>query len=396
VDNNDLIRLYPTQRISPFDGMAVTAEVWQQAHDYHRRGRQVQALFEHGPGILVGLDVIASIPADSIVYIQPGIAVDPLGQVIVLREPVAFDLGAAQGTLYLLLSYGEGRPQPADEAEGGALFVQEAFGIEAQGHLPATACVELARVRRQDRRSPITDAADPASPEADEIDLRFRREVSAAVQPVASVGVVSLGGAGSAVHERGMRHLARTLRHLGPFPAWLDAGVSLSDDLRQYSLLSLVGDGAFEVSREEMSALYEHLQRGGTLFYESCRRDLEGDEPPGDASFRDLLASLGISLEALPAGHALLTDPFLFAAPPPGCMPANGSVISIGALPGTSASDEVGTCVVVSTADYGCLWQGELLDGPAPREAIRAALEWGANLVAYALRRQTSKGAQDT
>ena len=44
--------------------------------------------------------------------------------------------------------------------------------------------------------------------------------------------------------------------------------------------------------------------------------------------------------------------------------------------------------VIRSTADYGCLWQGERRDGPAARADIRTALEWGGNLVAYALSRR--------
>ncbi|MBN1641141.1 MAG: DUF4159 domain-containing protein [Anaerolineae bacterium] len=383
--------MFPTRRISPFDGMAVTAEVWQQAHDYHRQGRQVQALFEHGPGVLVGLEVVASIPADSIVHIRPGIAVDPLGQVIVLREPVAYDIGNARGTLYLLLSYGEGRPQAAEDAESGPLYVHDQFGIEAQGHVPVTACVELARIQRQDRNSPVSDATDPASPGANEIDLRFRREIGVTAMPIASFGVVPLGAAQSASHATGARHLARTLRELGPFRAWADPAVSLSADLRGYDLLYLVGQGPFQVGRDEMTALYQYLQAGGTLFYESCRRQTEGGDPPADASFADLLASLGIPLQPLPVDHALLTVPHLFAAPPPGFEPSGEGQISIGGLPDSQGS----ACVVMSTLDYGCLWRGERRDGPASREAIRSALEWGTNLVAFALRPRPTKGVDD-
>ena len=37
-----------------------------------------------------------------------------------------------------------------------------------------------------------------------------------------------------------------------------------------------------------------------------------------------------------------------------------------------------------STADYGCLWQGERRSGAAGREAIRSAHEFGGNLLALA------------
>jgi hypothetical protein len=53
----------------------------------------------------------------------------------------------------------------------------------------------------------------------------------------------------------------------------------------------------------------------------------------------------------------------------------------------------VGEAAIFSTYDYGCLWQGEQRGGSASREAIRAALEWGSNVVAYAVsRRERAQG----
>jgi hypothetical protein len=45
---------------------------------------------------------------------------------------------------------------------------------------------------------------------------------------------------------------------------------------------------------------------------------------------------------------------------------------------------KAGGGVIFSTADYGCLWQGDRRSGAAGREAIRAAHEFGANILAYA------------
>ena len=98
----ELLQRYPTKRIKPVDGMAVTSEVWEEAHEYHRQSQGCHALFSHGPGILAGLEVIASDPPDTSVYILPGIAIDPVGQTIVLPQPVAYDIGhEMEGLLYL-------------------------------------------------------------------------------------------------------------------------------------------------------------------------------------------------------------------------------------------------------------------------------------------------------
>jgi hypothetical protein len=48
----------------------------------------------------------------------------------------------------------------------------------------------------------------------------------------------------------------------------------------------------------------------------------------------------------------------------------------------------MGQGVILSARDYGCLWQGARRGGPASREEIRAALEWGSNVVAFAVKRR--------
>ena len=83
----DFLKDNPTRRIKAVDGMAVTADVWEEAHDYHRRQAEMHARFGHGAGILTGLEVVASDPADTAVYIRPGVAIDHEGRTIVVAEP---------------------------------------------------------------------------------------------------------------------------------------------------------------------------------------------------------------------------------------------------------------------------------------------------------------------
>ena len=72
--DHGVIEVFPTRRIKPFDGMAVTAGVWGEAHDYHRRRLAAHELLWHGAGIVAGLEVVASDPPDSAVYISQGVA----------------------------------------------------------------------------------------------------------------------------------------------------------------------------------------------------------------------------------------------------------------------------------------------------------------------------------
>jgi len=376
---DDLLKEFPMKRIKPEDGMAVTAQVWEEAHDYHRQRQRYHDLLRHGPGIVAGLKVIASDPPDSSVYILPGMAVDPRGEVIVLTEPVAYNVGSAHGFLYLVLTYEESRPTADRDQEEGPRYVHGQFGIEARPTLPDTPYVELARMRRRDRDSPMADARDAEHPGLNEIDLRFRPEMGAAPQPVISLAVSYTGGLTDAGHGRGASYLARALRRSGQH-VWVDDRIPLAPGLEGYTVAYLVGRDAFQLSRDEMNALYALLQGGGTVLIESCRNGIKAGDPPADVSFLDLLASLGVQLQELKAGHELLVGPYLFATPPAGFeMPESGQ--------GTPKV-LVGEGVIFSTYDYGCLWQGERREGPASREEIRSAMEWGSNIVAYAVERR--------
>jgi hypothetical protein len=400
-------REFPTRRIRPEDGLAVTAQVWEAAHTYHRLRLRFHNLLRHEPGILAGLGVIASDPPDSTVYVLPGMAVDPRGETIVVAEPVAYDIGSAQGLLHLLLTYEESQSSVQTGHEDEPVYIDGRFGIVAASALPAsgdsadTAYVELARLQRKDRSDPITDARDALHPAPNEIDLRFRLEMSVSVPQIAGLAVSYTGGSTSRSHGHGVDLLARALRQSGrglrpvlwpgtgsaassasaatlppPQAVAVDDDVALAADLSSYALVYLVGQEAFQLSRDEMNALYAYLQAGGTVLVESCRRETAGDAPPADASFSDLLASMGIQLKELAGDHPLLLEPNLFAAPPPGFETEGPPAVLVGGG------------VIFSTNDYGCLWQGLRRGRPASREEIRSAMDWGANLLAYAIERR--------
>ncbi|HFD40884.1 MAG TPA: DUF4159 domain-containing protein [Anaerolineae bacterium] len=373
MNQSEIIQEFPTRRIKPFDGLAVTAAVWEEAHEYHRRLRRFHDLFSHRPGIVTGLEVIASDPPDQTVYIRPGIAVDPLGRTIVLTEPVAYDFGQEmEGLLYLLLSYGESQPRAEKGSDQQSpLYIHTEFTIHARPTLPDSPWVELARVRRQTRDAALLDAENPAHPGPNEIDPRFRRQAGADPQEIISLAVCHLGE-GERRHTAGADFVARALGRTGFLRAAVDEDIPLAEGLERYTLLYLVGRGTWQLSRDEMNALYAYLQGGGTVLLESCGPE----SAAADAAFADLLAAFGFQLADLPPGHPLLTTPYLFAAPPKGA-----------AEEGEGPAIQIGQGVIWSRRDYGCLWQGAVEPAPS-REAIRAGLEWGCNVVTYAYERR--------
>jgi len=381
VTEAEYLKSLPTKRIKAVDGMAVTADVWEEAHEFHRQQLQLHALYAHGPGVLSGLEVVASDPADTAVYIRPGAAIDSAGNTIVVTEPLSYDVaGAAEGRLYLLLTFSESRPRSENGRvqEGAPLYVHAEYGLEAVAQASGGATVELARVQRSKRGATVRDATDAAAPAMDEIDLRFRTEIGGHRATPASLAVVHLGGTGGR-HAAGAGYMARALRAAGK-PLWIDDGVQLTGGLGSGGLVYLVGHNGFQLNTDEMNSLYSYLQAGGTVFAESCRRDAPA-ATAADHSFDDLFSSLGIKLENVATGHNLLVEPNLFAAPPAGYETEGLPIV------------RAGGGIVFSAADYGCLWQGERRSGAAGRDAIRTAHEWGGNVLALAEARQRQTAA---
>ncbi|NJN84535.1 MAG: hypothetical protein HC802_21130 [Caldilineaceae bacterium] len=272
----------PTRRVSAIDGMAVTADVWEEAHRQHRSLLRLHSLLNHGEGIVTGLEVIASDPPDSSIYILPGIASDPLGQTVVMPEPRAYDLGQGEGLFYLILTYDESRPRYATDRSGedAPLFVFAEYGVEAVTALPATAHVELARVRRHGQGSTITPAKDPAHPRRNELDLRFRKEIGVGSSTVSALAVVYLGAVSGTQHGLGLSNLARSLRMGAGHSVWVDRNVPIDYDLTPYTMVNLVAQESFQLTTDEMTTLYNYVQGGGTLLIESCRRDVRNENPP--------------------------------------------------------------------------------------------------------------------
>lgn len=371
----DLLKTFPRKRVKPTDGMAVTAEVWEESHQTHREAQRLHALFAHGPGILTGLEVIASDPPDRSVYILPGIAVDSTGRTIVLPEPVAYDFGdEIEGFLHLFLGYGESRPRRdrSRKEQDGPLYVYSEFSLMARPVAPDSPTIELARLTRESRTAPLENALDPAHPRANEIDLRFRRELRQPLGQVVTVAVTYLGDVSEPVHGRGVGYLARALNRGGEHHVVVDDGVSLAPGIQNYGLIYLVGEGSFELSRSQIKGLQGYVERGGTVFVESCDADAA-------AVFEETWDEMGVKLGACSPGHPLLREPNLFAAFPPGSEAEDSPVT-------------VGEGVVYSQRGYGRLWFGERRDSLATREQIRSAIEWGANLVTYAQNRQRQLG----
>lgn len=355
--------MFPSRRIKPFDGMEITAEVWEEAHSYHSQALQFHNHFFHGLGILSGLEVVASEPADNMVYIMPGAAVDPLGRMLVLAEPVAYDFGdAATGTLYLSLSYREKERGGKAASEEAPRYLEQDFVLTARASVPTQTQIELARLTRAVRNAPIANAVDPLQPQRNEIDLRYRLQVPLKELHKLSAGVVYLGKVKNKTHGRGLSAMAEELKERSAWSLIVEDNLKLDKSVLSFSLLYLVLEGELAWDEAQISTLKAFLDQDGLLFIEN------GDNAASDAS-QKLCEQLKINLKPVRKEHALLSRPWHFAEAPAGFSKA-GELL---------AKDNV----VMSSYNYGRLWFGECEEGTPSREAIRAAMEFGQNLLTY-------------
>ncbi len=367
--NENLFSLFPQKKIRPYDGMSVTAEVWEKAHAAHTQGLQSHNLFFHGAGILAGLEVVASDPPDCLVYILPGLAVDALGRVIVLPEAVAYDLGDdVEGPLYLLISYRETLPAAGEGGPGSEPdFVLSQYLVTARPALPEEPAVELARFTRSDRRAFLADSADALRPQPNEIDLRYRRSLRVTSPTLIPAAVVYLGDGKERAAGAGLANLAQAVIPAGRFQLVVEDGLLLDPGVLGYAFLCLVGEGKVRLSASQVKGLKGFLERGGSVLLECADADAR-------SAFLELAGQLGIGLSTVGRGHPLLCRPNLFAAPPEGYQPA-GELLA-------------GEGLVLSTFNYPRAWMGEAQAGLPGRAQIRAALEWGENLLDWIAERQ--------
>lgn len=407
-------------RVNPFQGLMIDAAVWRDAHDYHRNQVRLHQLALHGWGIASGLEVTAGTEENSLV-VQPGVAVDPAGNFIILTEPYLHQLIAQRaGTVQLLIQYSEvptGPTQPPGDPFGQPTRIVEAFRVLQRDDSPGEPRLELCRVDFNPAAGAVAAAADPGHPATNEIDLRHRTSVPTASSvaaimqigassPADAVGLspltaainrvvngavtVATAGGGDGVlavaappvslviarhsgqgwdnHSTGLHFLAREMAGAG---RTLDVREAALTDVDRADVLYLTGHSRLDLGPSETDVLTRVLSRGGTLVGDGCAGGPRGDAGAREFahSFSDLVGKLGRRLQSIDRSHPLLTSRYVFSGPPGGVR-SNAVVLADGGC-------------IYCDADYGCAWAGGTGDKPLPRAAIRDATEFGVNVALF-------------
>ncbi|MEB3288796.1 MAG: hypothetical protein VKI82_02710 [Leptolyngbya sp.] len=278
---------HPLQRLQVSDGLLVTAERWQVAHQYHRQRQNLHFQAFHQGGVVSGLGVCPTVAPAQVanayrdgrwLQVQPGVAMDAQGNPIVVPHPVTYRIAAQPTTdpllVYLVLKFVD--PDQL-EAREGTHVVQETFRLEEKNSPPGEGEIELCRLVLLPGDAPITLPQNGFNPAANELDWRYRPLAQARPQGLLTLGYLTLTAQTKAALEVALQGLVTALPGLyptlggsvHPVPLGLRQGLALTAaDIHHYDLLHLTYAEAQGLDEEEIDLLRAYEQGGGTLLVE--------------------------------------------------------------------------------------------------------------------------------
>lgn len=318
--------------------------------------------------------------------IQPGIAIDLVGNLIVVPKTIDFRIatevaGSEPVMVYLVVSYVD-----LDELrrDGRSDVVQETFRVDEKSSPPESLQVEICRVLMQPGQTLIAQPTDVFFPGYNNIDLRYRTQAQARPQAIVRMAQVNHSDPECARNFFTLSYLLQAVEALYPSLRGVDEFGQLTlepdDEVVEtdaYDLLYLNGKQTLSLNDQEFGALKNYLDAGGVLLV-----DAPLDVTALVESITNLAQQLGFSLEPLEElrrDHPLRTRPFLFAALPM----VNQQLIRL----------LTGGGIILVVGDLAAAW-GPDKGLSLPRITIRTAQELGINILHYAWKRRQLIGLQ--
>lgn len=383
----------PLERLNVYDGLIMNAERWEVSQSYFRHRQNVLFQAASQSGIVCGLGVkVISAPTWSRsrtrsqdaqnlerrwLEIQPGIAIDALGNPIVVgggdERDRTFRIAtlpptAGSLTVYIVARYVE----PSGYIANGKYdTLPEQCRFEERTEPPDTLDVELCRFQLTSGAVQLSMPRDLFSPTPRELDFRYRQIVRPKL--IANVRMGVIGQHPQKVHEN-FDYLHRSMSghasgvHLDIVSSTLQFQESLS--VHSFDALYVTAKELQQMLTRHSRWVEEFVGHGGTLIFETTSKATPNFLPQVQQLFNCLKP-----WQDLGAPHPLKTDPFLFTQSP---------VIE-------------GQVIELSIAE-GLVWIGGELSSAwgihraLPRADIRTAQEVGANLMRYIWHRKHMTG----
>lgn len=425
----------PFEKLNVYDGLEINAERWAIEHGYHRRRQNLyfEALFE--PGIVWGLGVHLIDPLSSAdaeneqiicrIEIQPGIAIDCHGNVIVLPEKnedgrrsfsvIINPPEQGSSTAHIVIRFVDREAG----SESDPYTVKEVFRIDQKSEPPEPEEVEICRIeldsscltyqdeeKSTDEKNIISLPENSLYPGLGELNLCHRRFARLLPRKQIRVGVLALqhwgiDAADAALYQR-LKALCASLSSLYPeMQSWVE--LVSEDDLSSsaaqvYDLLCLDGDYFLSAEGSKLLPMAEAEADSGVRSqslkaYVNAGGRVLLDTPSyesSEAERNNLINTVFQGSELMEWSklwekrHPILCEPFTFGASPLFVNIDSGKkVLRVAA----------GEQLICTGGSLSALWRGE---GAAYRADIRTAQELGANLLHLVWRlRQFSNLCED-
>ncbi|WP_319423489.1 DUF4159 domain-containing protein [Pleurocapsa sp. FMAR1] len=375
----------PMQRQQVRDGLLLTAERWQRAHDYQRKRQNLHYQSINQPGIVCGLgvwvipapeDVAAQYRDNRWVQIQPGIAIDLEGNPIIVPHQINFRIAtelkeSEPVTVYLVAQY---RDPDHLGASPDQEVVQETFRIDERSRPPERSEVELCRVLlRSSQQELLCTPADVFFPGYGDLDLRYRRQAQARPQGLVQIAEINSDDEDCSQNFFNLTYLLRAVEDIYPSLKGAETvdRVTWDEDLHLYELLYLTGQQDLSLNNHQFSKLSSYLKSGGTLLVDAPVKSTELIQ-----SVQAIAQKLQTPLKSLQEArrdHPLRIKPFLFSALP--------------IIDGIKIQLLFGGGIILAIGNIGGSWG---LDEQLQRSRteIRTAQELGINILHFAWKRK--------
>ncbi len=142
-------------RVRYYSGQLLSASDFQLEQDYHRDKVRLQNLALAGSGVVIGLEVSVddgSVPNAPVVSVEPGSAVAPNGELLVLCEPRVCTFSATVSAGFVALRFSEHsvkrRGASVKNGQSPASRISEGVAIEFHAQSPPNS-VAIARLSRK-------------------------------------------------------------------------------------------------------------------------------------------------------------------------------------------------------------------------------------------------------
>ncbi len=275
----------PLNRLFVEDGLLLNAERWQCAHTYHRHRQNLHYQSLNQPGIVCGLGVSVIPAPDEIaaqyrdgrwIKIQSGIAIDLVGNLIIVPEPMEFRIASEAKEqpilVYIVISYVD--PEKLHRKEPKCQ-IQETFRIDEKISYPDDLEVELCRIILMPGTVQLSQPSHVFFPSENQVDLRYRQQVIARPQGIVRVAIAAQNSPADSVISAYLSGLLQSVAALYPAMRGIEevGQVNLEvevqrDLLLDHDLLYITYQQFITLTEAELEILKEYDRTGGVVLVE--------------------------------------------------------------------------------------------------------------------------------